>query len=179
MICTVCDNYCPLKANVVGGVLQGLEPYEDPKAICFKAHSWKEHINHPDRILHPMKNVGTRGAQRWVPISWDQALDEIAARLRQIIGTYGPESVAVSSLMGNVSGDQGMIRRFMNLIGSPNFISGLHMCEGNTLQVHRATFGTSIAEDLSSANCILLVGHNPHRGNRRRSWMQLWRGAQN
>ncbi len=67
--------------------------------------------------------------------------------------------------MGNVSGDQGMIRRFMNLIGSPNFISGLHMCEGNTLQVHRATFGTSIAEDLSSANCILLVGHNPHRGN--------------
>lgn len=113
MICTVCDNYCPLKANVVGGVLQGLEPYEDPKAICFKAHSWKEHINHPDRILHPMKNVGTRGTQRWVPISWDQALDEIAARLRQIIGTYGPESVAVSSLMGNVSGDQGMIRRFM------------------------------------------------------------------
>ncbi len=165
VICTVCDNYCPLKANVVGGVLQGLEPYEDPKAICFKAHSWKEHINHPDRILHPMKNVGTRGAQRWVPISWDQALDEIAARLRQIIGTYGPESVAVSSLRGNVSGDQGMIRRFMNLIGSPNFISGLHMCEGNTLQVHRATFGTSIAEDLSSANCILLVGHNPHRGN--------------
>lgn len=165
VICTVCDNYCPLKANVVGGVLQGLEPYEDPKAICFKAHSWKEHINHPDRILHPMKNVGTRGTQRWVPISWDQALDEIAARLRQIIGTYGPESVAVSSLMGNVSGDQGMIRRFMNLIGSPNFISGLHMCEGNTLQVHRATFGTSIAEDLSSANCILLVGHNPHRGN--------------
>ena len=61
VICTVCDNYCPLKANVVGGVLQGLEPYEDPKAICFKAHSWKEHINHPDRILHPMKNVGTRG----------------------------------------------------------------------------------------------------------------------
>ena len=75
VICTVCDNYCPLKANVVGGVLQGLEPYEDPKAICFKAHSWKEHINHPDRILHPMKNVGTRGAQRWVPSSWDQARD--------------------------------------------------------------------------------------------------------
>ena len=34
----------------------------------------------PTGILHPMKNVGTRGAQRWVPISWDQALDEIAAR---------------------------------------------------------------------------------------------------
>lgn len=182
VICTVCDNYCPLKANVVGGVLQGLEPYEDPKAICFKAHSWKEHINHPDRILHPMKNVGTRGTQRWVPISWDQALDEIAARLRQIIGTYGPESVAVSSLMGNVSGDQGMIRRFMNLIGSPNFISGLHMCEGNT---RRCTVPLSVRRSpriCRQPTASFWWATIPIGGTgraRRRSWIQLWRGAQN
>ena len=165
VICVVCDNYCPLKAKIIDGRLQNLEPLEDPKAICYKAHSWKEHINHPDRILHPMKNVGPRGSQQWVPISWDQALDEIAARLQKIIHQYGAESVCASSLMGNVSGDQGMIRRFLNLIGSPNFISGLHMCQGNTFQVHRATFGTSISENFKTANCILLVGHNPHRGN--------------
>ena len=89
VICAVCDNYCPLKAKIIDGRLQNLEPLEDPKAICYKAHSWKEYINHPDRILHPMKNVGPRGSQQWVPISWDQALDEIAARLQKIIHQYG------------------------------------------------------------------------------------------
>ena len=165
VICTICDNYCPLNAEFSDGELTALKPCEDPKAICFKAHSWKEYINHPDRILYPMKNIGKRGEQQWVRISWEQALDEIAARLQQVIRQYGPESVALSSLVSNCTGDQGMVRRFLNLIGSPNFISGVHMCAGNTHQVHRLTFGNNVSEDLETANCILLVGHNPHKGN--------------
>ena len=165
VICNVCDNYCPLTAELEQGRLVGLRPYEDPKAICYKAHSYKEYISHPDRILYPMKNLGRRGEQRWVRISWDQALGEIASKLQEIIARYGPESLAVSSLVGNCTGDQGMIRRFMNVLGSPNFISGVHMCAGNTFQVHRVTFGTTVGEDFETANCILLVGHNPHKGN--------------
>ena len=56
VICNVCDNYCPLTAELEQGRLVGLRPYEDPKAICYKAHSYKEYISHPDRILYPMKN---------------------------------------------------------------------------------------------------------------------------
>lgn len=165
IVCTMCDNYCPLKARLINGELRELVPLEDPKAICFKAHGWKEYIHHPDRVLYPMKNRGRRGEQDWARISWDQALDEIAERLRKIMDQWGAESVAVSSLMGNCSGDHGMIRRLMNLLGTPNFISGLHMCQGNTFQVHRVTFGNSVGEDLDTTDCILLVGHNPHRGN--------------
>ena len=165
VICNACDNYCPLTAELEDGRLVRLKPCEDPQAICRKAHSWKDYINHPDRIVYPMKNLGRRGEQRWVRISWDQALGEIASALQKLVARYGPETLAVSSLVGNCTGDQGMIRRFMNVLGSPNFISGVHMCAGNTFQVHRATFGTTISEDLDGADCILLVGHNPHKGN--------------
>jgi anaerobic selenocysteine-containing dehydrogenase len=115
--------------------------------------------------MHPLKNVGKRGEQKWQQISWDEALDEIAVKLQTIIAKYGPETVALSNLSANAGADQGMIRRFMNLLGTPNYITGLAMCLGNTAQIHRTVFGNHIGNMYEKANCIVLVGHNPHRDN--------------
>lgn len=85
--------------------------------------------------------------------------------LSAIIEKYGPESLAVSTLQVNTAVDQGTLRRFMNALGSPNWISGLSMCMGNTAQVHRATLGWYLSADYTKANCIVYLGHNPHQQN--------------
>ena len=161
IVCTVCDLNCMLKATVQDGEIVDI----GGPSICSKVMCYNEYMNHPDRLLYPLKNVGKRGEQKWQRISWEQALDEIAQRLQACINKYGGETFALSIQPTNTGRDQGMVRRFMNLLGSPNFITGLHMCVGNTIQVHRVTYGTNSTSVFENANCILYVGHNPHKDN--------------
>ena len=50
-------------------------------------------VYHPDRLKHPMKRTGERGQGKWKRISWDEALDTIAARLKEISDQYGSRSL--------------------------------------------------------------------------------------
>ena len=87
VICATCDMACQLKAEIdADGAIKILPNYDNPfapGAICRKATSALDIFDHPDRILHPQKRVGERGENRWETISWDQALDEIAAKLEK------------------------------------------------------------------------------------------------
>ena len=49
-----------------------------------------EYHDHPDRVNYPMKRVGKRGEGKWQQITWDEALDEIAAKLAAIRNRHGP-----------------------------------------------------------------------------------------
>ena len=50
---------------------------------------------HPSRILYPLKRVGERGSGEWQQVSWDQAMDEIAEKLKAVVDKYGPEAFAL------------------------------------------------------------------------------------
>jgi len=63
--------------------------------LCIKGVTYDELVYHPDRIKHPMKRVGERGEGKWVEISWDQALDEIAAKFKEISEKHGPEAITL------------------------------------------------------------------------------------
>lgn len=165
VICTVCDLNCTLKMEVENNRILSMEGYPDKRVFCPKPLYWDDYVNHPNRVIYPMKNLGKRGEQKWQRISWEQALDEIAEKLKRIIDKYGPESLAVSTMHQNPGDDQGIIRRFMNLLGTPNYLTGVLLCFGNTIQVHRLTFGNGVAEDFSTMDCIMLLGHNPHKNN--------------
>ena len=53
-------------------------------------------IYHPEQLKHPLKRAGERGIGEWRQISWEQALDEIASKLKGLVERYGPpESIAV------------------------------------------------------------------------------------
>ena len=63
--------------------------------ICMKGAYAPKHFAHPDRILYPLKRVGARGDGQWERVTWDEAMDDIAERLRAVIDKYGPEAFAV------------------------------------------------------------------------------------
>ena len=79
---------------------------------------------------------------------------------------YGPEAFAVATSNWNTTVDSGLSRRFMNLLGSPNWISGVAYCMGNTAAVNRMVYGWYPGGDVLHSKCIVLFGHNP----RRHSW---------
>ena len=51
-------------------------------ALCTKVSRYPERTYHPERVLHPLKRVGAKGSGRFEPVGWDEALDDIAARLQ-------------------------------------------------------------------------------------------------
>jgi anaerobic selenocysteine-containing dehydrogenase len=75
------------------GRLRGADmPYVEG-VICAKVARYAERVHNPDRILSPLKRVGEKGEGRFAPISWDQALDEIAAAFKQAADRHGPQTV--------------------------------------------------------------------------------------
>ena len=60
---------------------------------CQKGYQHSKAMYGPDRLLHPIKRVGERGSGQWERISWEQAFDEIGAKLAQVIQKYGPQVI--------------------------------------------------------------------------------------
>ena len=169
VVCSSCDGFCPLAAKVEDGRVVKVTTREHPffkDVICMKGAYAPKSFAHPDRLLHPLKRKGERGSGEWQRVSWDDALDDIATRLQRVVDQYGPEALAVAASNANISLDNGLTRRFMNHLGSPNFISGVAYCMGNTAAVNRMVQGWYPRGDILNSNCIVLFGHDP----RRHSW---------
>ena len=95
---TACPAHCGLDAcGILAHVSEGriikLEPAEFPdpryRRICLRGLSAMEMAYHPDRLRHPLRRVGERGEGKFERISWDEALDTIATRFREVAAKYG------------------------------------------------------------------------------------------
>ena len=171
VVCHSCDCFCPVAAKVdaASGRVTKVTTRDHPffkDVICMKGAYAPKSFAHPDRLMQPQKRIGERGEGKRAPVSWDEALDDIAERLRAVIDRYGPEALAIAGSNANIGLDNGLTRRFMNLVGTPNFISGIAYCMGNTAAVSRMVYGWYPRGDLMNTRCIVLFGHDP----RRHSW---------
>ena len=107
---SVCPHDCPDTCGLLVGVGDGrvLSVKGDPEhpftrgAICVKVNHYPERIYSPLRVLHPLKRVGAKGAGRFERITWDQALDEIVHRYKQIISESGGEAILPYSYAGTM-----------------------------------------------------------------------------
>lgn len=172
--CAMCVSRCGSVGVVEDGRLVALEP--DPshptgKAICAKGRAAPELVSHPDRLLYPMKRTRPKGDPDpgWQRITWDEALDLTAAKLKEIAAAHGPESVvfSVSSPSTSASDDStAWISRLMNAYGSPNLCGAMELCGWGRHQATTYTFGAAVPgaymPDLDQAGCILFWGYNPN-----------------
>ncbi len=172
-ICQTCDIACSVVAEVEKGRVVKIRSSDNPifrDNICMKGIMAPKGLADPTRIMKPLKRVGKRGSGEWEEVSWDEAITDIGERLKTIIEKHGPEAWTVSTSQWNTATDHGLGRRIMNHVGSPNWISGVALCAGNTAAVNRFTYGWFPMGDYANTKCIVLMGHNP----RRHSWTPMY-----
>ena len=149
-------------------------PFTDG-TLCTKVSHYLERTYSPDRLLHPMKRSGRKGEGSFRRISWDEALDEIAARLKAL-AAEDPESILPCSYAGTMGMVQymSMDRRFFNKLGASQLDRTL--CSSAGKVGIKATLGGSVGMDperFDEARLILLWGANPVVSN-----LHLWSRVQ-
>jgi anaerobic selenocysteine-containing dehydrogenase len=90
-------------------------------ALCAKVTRYLDYTRAPDRLLYPMRRLGAKGEGRFARISWEAALDEIAARWQDIIAKDGPAAIWPyygSGTMGMIQSVAGGGRRLWNVLGT-------------------------------------------------------------
>jgi thiosulfate reductase / polysulfide reductase chain A len=165
-ICPICGKGCFVEAKIVDNKPQWIKPLKDSPhpADCPRAGQAREYHNHPDRLKYPLKRVGKRGEGKWERISWDQALDEIAAKLLEIRDRFGPEAVQTTGGSYKGAGDAACWR-WSNLWGSPNILHQGKNCGEAQFLAEWAVYG-NISNPMGLptpglTKCMINWGSNP------------------
>ena len=118
-----CPDTCALLVTVKDGVAVSVRGDPDHPtthgALCAKVSRYTERTYHPDRLLQPLKRTGPKGSGQFTPVSWDEALDDIAARLKTI-AARDPQAILPYSYGGTLGFVQGesMAARFFHKLGA-------------------------------------------------------------
>jgi len=149
-------------------------PFTDG-TLCTKVAHYLERTYSPDRLTHPLRRVGAKGKGEFKRISWDEALDEIAARLKAAAAD-NPETILPCSYAGTMGLAQymSMDRRFFYKLGATQLDRTL--CSSAGKFGLKATLGGSVGMDperFDEARLIILWGANPVVSN-----LHLWSRVQ-
>ncbi|MFP4072677.1 MAG: molybdopterin-dependent oxidoreductase [Actinomycetota bacterium] len=172
--CFNCESACGLLAYVDRDTLQVRKFEGNPEhpgsrgRNCAKGPATINQVTDPDRILYPLKRAGERGEGKWVQVDWDEALDEIADRVRNAITEGRPNEV-----MYHVGrpGEDGFTERVMASWGVDGHNSHTNVCSSGARVGYELWMGIDRpSPDHANADVIYLIsahletGHyfNPH-----------------
>ncbi len=120
-----------------------------------------DHVHHPDRINYPIKRQGERGSGKWQRLSWDQALDEIAAKIATIKKQYGAEAISSSCGTGYRT-EETARTHFLQLLGTANVPGQSTICFGPRSVMADVIIGEFHNYALRpTTKCIVLLGVEP------------------
>lgn len=130
--------------------------------LCPKPAGLPEAIHSPDRPTHPLLRTGSGGMER---ISWEDALDEVAGRLRGTIEEHGPEAAAFYISGQLLTEDYYAVNKLAKgFLGTNNVDSNSRLCMSSAVAGYRGSFGTdgppAAYSDIGYAECIMLSGSN-------------------
>ena len=174
-----CPDTCGLVTTVENGVATRVQgnpdhPHTDG-VLCAKVSKYTERTYHPERILTPLKRSGAKGSGQFTPVTWDEALSDIAQRL-QAIAARAPEAIlpySYAGTMGLVQGES-MDRRFFHRLGASLLHRSICATAGGEGLVH--TLGGKVGmrvEFFAESKLILIWGSNSIGSN-----LHFWRIAQ-
>lgn len=164
--CTICYHSCGMNVLVEDGRIVEVEGLKDHPLnrgqLCPKGEKAIELVYHPDRLKYPLKKINGR----WERITWDNALTEIADKLKRLKGEFGPEILSIFSGSIGVENLEMMelAQRFKGAFGSPNFISVEGICYRMRIRARQMTFGKYPVEEMDT-KLYVLWGHNPEQSD--------------
>jgi len=131
--------------------------------LCVKGMASIDQLYNPNRLKHPLKRVGQRGEGKWKRISWDEALDVIVNKIKEIKAEFGVESISIGQ--GTGRHHYRHVVRFAHALGTPNWCEpGAAQCFHPRINAGGITYGDlPICDYYGDVNpaCLLAWGHNP------------------
>ncbi|WP_346353935.1 DMSO/selenate family reductase complex A subunit [Azotosporobacter soli] len=167
-----CGGRCVMQAHVKDGRLVKITPDaggEGRETLkgCMRGLMYLDRLYHPDRLKQPLKRIGKRGEGKFTPISWPEAIAEIAAQLKRITERYGPEARYINyatGIAGSLS-EREFFRRLLSIYGGGYLDFYNSYSTACTMTATPYTYGTadtgSSRDNWLHAKLILLWGHNP------------------
>jgi anaerobic selenocysteine-containing dehydrogenase len=171
--CTLdCPDTCSIIAEVEGGRPLRLRGDADHPItagfLCAKvAAGYLGRYNSPERLLYPLRRVGSRGGGRWERIGWDEALDLVAEQVRRTCQRYGSLAILDYHRAGSHSVLKLLGRRFFNLLGGATTTCG-SLCIGAVQAAQAADFGGRHPhdwQDLEHTRAVLVWGRDPAKSH--------------
>ena len=174
-----CPDTCSLVTTVENGVALRVQgnpehPHTDG-ALCTKVSRYTERTYHPDRLLHPLVRTGPKGSGQFRRVGWDEALDLVAERLKDI-AARDPQAVlpySYAGTMGQVQGE-GMAARFFHRLGASFLDRTICASAGGEALIQ--TLGGKVGmkvEHFADSKLIVIWGSNSIGSN-----LHFWRLAQ-
>ena len=186
LLCHMCAQYCPMLATVRDGKIIRIEanmgtPYG---GICGRGRSAMGALYDPDRIKTPLIRVGERGEGKFRQASWDEALDLVANKLKEVANEGDQKSVA---FLPRFNSAPVLDSEFFQIYGTPNIVGYGDVCFANGLGVGLASIvggrlssgvpsqGTSaISSDYENAKFGILMQRNPGGGLVAHAWGRMF-----
>ncbi|MGE4559647.1 MAG: molybdopterin-dependent oxidoreductase, partial [Desulfobulbus sp.] len=163
-ICGMCAVRCPVTVQVEDGQPVWIEGNAHDggmgRSLCAKGGAAFAQRDDRQRPLTPMLRMGERGEGKWREVSWDEAYDFIANRLRKIIDDHGGRSIMFSDRGGPFAD---LRKAFVKALGSPNYINHDCTCGRNVHHASKSVYGLGrkdFAYDYENARHIVLFGRN-------------------
>lgn len=130
----------------------------------------RQWVNNPDRLQYPMKRVGARGEGKFERISWDEAIQTIADKIRYTIDTYGNDSIYVNYATGMYSATGRSVERLLNCVGGylpmyGDYSTGMHQyvmpfMYGVGVSPYENISASSV-DQAQNADLVLMFGNSP------------------
>jgi len=175
-----CGGRCVVNAHVRDGRIVKIStdprkwtPELPPLHACVRGFGQAERVNHPDRLTHPLRRTGPRGSGVFERVSWDEALDEVAAQLGRVRDTYGPAAILDCSRTGSLSALHGraVVPRLLHMLGGCTELWSNISAEAEVFAV-RMTYGAKADYksagrepiDYVNSRLILMWGWSPADG---------------
>jgi anaerobic selenocysteine-containing dehydrogenase len=160
--CWSCVTRDAMVGYVENGRLVKLEGHPDSirgrGKICSKGQAGVNQLYDPDRVLYPMKRAGKRGEGKWKRITWDQALDELTARLKKVRDAGHPEKFMFHYGRMKASSSK-IVGDFLAAYGTGTKGNHTSICEGGKWTAQELTWGKHYDNwDFDKTNYVLNFG---------------------
>lgn len=160
-VCDICapGPHCGVDCYVKDGKIIKVEGTKEHPTnhglLCTKGQSNRQYVYREDRIRTPLRRVGARGEGNFEPISWDEAMEEVASRMKGYREAFGAESVAFFS--GYEKWYRPFLERLAYSFGSPNYGTESSSCFTSSVMAWRLNAGVDKC-DPDIKNCKLFLG---------------------
>ena len=158
-VCLNCSTVCGIEGFVQDNKVikirgNPLDPNMGSHMTCAKGQSGPNVNDYPERLLYPLARAGERGSGLWKRITWEQAYEEVARRIRASIDAGHPERVCIHQGRSRIEAEIG---RFLDAIGTPVLLNHRAICSSNKRAANYVSLGETDWESIDAERCTYFL----------------------